>query len=475
MESAAQKNSEIRRKHWDMVARDFSDKGMGGFYHQRLKEIYRFLVSPNQRVIEIGCSEGDLLAAVSPEYGLGIDLSPEMIARAKNRHPKLNFVCDDGHTFHTEETFDVIIMSDLVNDLWDVQAVFHNIAPLCGPDTRLIINTYSHLWQLPLEAARKLGLAKPNLPQNWLTVEDLVNLLGLADYETIRSWSEILFPLDAPGLHTLCNRYLVKFWPFRLGALTNFILARPRPRADMDAENPTVSVIVPARNEAGNVPEIFGRVPEMGGGTELVFVEGHSRDGTYETIAGAMTENPHRRCKLFRQDGEGKGNAVRLGFAEASGDVLMILDADLTVPPEDLPRFYQALVSGKGEFVNGVRLVYPMDERAMRFFNLIGNKFFSLAFSWLLGQSIKDTLCGTKVLLKKNYQRIAANRSYFGEFDPFGDFDLIFGAAKLGLKTVDLPIRYRERTYGTTNIQRWSHGFLLLKMVLFALKKIKFT
>lgn len=475
METAADRYSNTRRNHWDKVARTFAHKGMGGFYHERLNEIYRFLVPPGQRVIEIGCSEGDLLAAVEPEHGVGIDFSPEMIARAEDRHPQLRMVCADAHTFQLDEAFDVVIMSDLVNDLWDVQTVLDNLKPLCGPDTRLIINTYSHLWQLPLEATRKLGLARPNLPQNWLTVEDLVNLLGLADFETVRCWSEILLPLRVSGLHKLCNRYLVKFWPFRLGALTNFIIARPRPAGEKDAVSPTVSVVVAARNEAGNVPAIFKRVPEMGGGTELVFVEGHSRDGTYEAIADAIAKNPHRRCKLFRQDGEGKGNAVRLGFAEADGDILMILDADLTVPPEDLPRFYEALVSGKGEFVNGVRLVYPMHEKAMRFLNLVGNKFFSLAFSWLLGQSIKDTLCGTKVLQKKHYLKIAANRSYFGDFDPFGDFDLIFGAAKLNLKIVDLPIRYRERTYGSTNIQRWRHGILLLRMVLFALKKIKFT
>ena len=178
---------------------------------------------------------------------------------------------------------------------------------------------------------------------------------------------------------------------------------------------------------------------------------------------------------LLRQTGIGKADAVRLGFQHASGDILMILDADLTVPPENLPRFFEALVSGKGEFINGVRLVYPMEEQAMRSLNLLGNKFFSTAFSWLLGQSIKDTLCGTKVLWKKDYEIIAANRSYFGDFDPFGDFDLIFGAAKQNLKIVDLPIRYRERTYGSTNISRWKHGMLLMRMVAFAARRIKFV
>jgi glycosyltransferase involved in cell wall biosynthesis len=166
---------------------------------------------------------------------------------------------------------------------------------------------------------------------------------------------------------------------------------------------------------------------------------------------------------------------VRLGFQHAQGDILMILDADLTVPPEDLPRFYNALYKGRAEFINGVRLVYPMEKEAMRFLNLLGNKFFSLVFSWLLGQPIKDTLCGTKALWKTDYERIAANRSYFGDFDPFGDFDLLFGAAKLNLKIIEVPIRYRERTYGTTNISRWKHGWLLLRMVFFALRRIKFV
>ena len=234
-------------------------------------------------------------------------------------------------------------------------------------------------------------------------------------------------------------------------------------------------MIVPARNEAGNIEDIFERTPEMGRGTELVFVEGHSSDDTYARIEREITRHPGRRCQLLRQTGTGKGDAVRLGFAHAGGDVLMILDADLTVAPEDLPRFLNALCAGKGEFINGVRLVYPMQKQAMRLLNLVGNKFFSLAFSWLLGQSIKDTLCGTKVLWAADYRRIADQRAYFGDFDPFGDFDLLFGAAKLNLKIVDLPIRYRERTYGTTNIQRWQHGWLLLRMVLFAARRIKFV
>ena len=474
--TAAERYKRARQAHWDEVACDLDSwKSWGGYYHHRLAQIYQFLVAPGQRVLELGCGQGDLLAALKPAVGVGVDFSIEMVERARRQRPNLRFIHADAQELPLDEKIDVIILSDLANDLWDVQEVLRQLERLTTPRTRIIMNTYSRLWEQPLALVEKLGLAKPTLFQNWLTVEDLTGLLRLADFEVIHHWPEIIFPLRAPLLTDLSNRYLVKLWPFRLFALTNFIIAQPRPQLTPTTEEPLVSVIVPARNEAGNIPAIFARTPEMGRGTELVFVEGHSGDGTYEAIRQAIAAYPNRRCRLFRQTGTGKGDAVRLGFAEASGEVLMILDADLTTPPEDLPRFYEALRSGKCEFANGVRLIYPMEKQAMRFLNLVGNKFFSLAFSWLLGQPIKDTLCGTKVMWKTDYERIAANRDYFGDFDPFGDFDLLFGAARLNLKIIDIPIRYRERTYGNTNIQRWRHGWLLLKMILFAARRIKFV
>ncbi|HEX4963664.1 MAG TPA: bifunctional class I SAM-dependent methyltransferase/glycosyltransferase family 2 protein [Thermoanaerobaculia bacterium] len=466
---------EERTAHWDEVAR-LGDRrqGLGGAYHRRLERVYRFLVPPGQRVLELGCGTGDLLAALEPAVGVGVDVSGEMIRRAGERHPSLRFLtADAAETGGLAETFDVVILSDLINDVWDVQRLFDRILPLTTRHTRIVLNFYSRLWGMPLAIAQRLRLTRPVLYQNWLTVEDVENLLELAGLRPVRHWPEVLLPLPIPLLAPFCNRFLVRLWPFKYLALSNFVVARPAPQAL--AEEPLVSVIVPARNEEGNVPGIFARTPEMGRGTELIFVEGHSTDDTYGAIERAIAAHPERRARLFRQEGKGKGDAVRLGFAAAAGDVLMILDADLTVPPEDLPRFYAVIRSGQGEFVNGVRLVYPMEKQAMRFANLLGNKLFSLAFSWLLGQPIKDTLCGTKVLRKPDYEKLAANRSYFGDFDPFGDFDLLFGAAKLGLEIVEVPVRYRERTYGTTNIQRWRHGWLLLKMCLFAAGRIKFV
>jgi SAM-dependent methyltransferase len=465
-----------RKEHWEALSRQSRRwNGLGGYYHRRIIEVYRHLVPAGSRVLEIGSGTGELLAALEPSRGVGIDFAAGMVQLARERHPHLHFIEADAHELTLDEQFDVIILSDVVNDLWDVQQVFRRIARLTTPRTRIILNFFSHLWEQPLNAARRLKLASPLLQQNWLTREDLAQLLALEELEVVKSLQEIVCPLPVWPLHALCNRFLVKLWPFKHLALTNVLVARPArppPAAETCAK---VSVIVPARNEAGNIGEIFRRTPELGSGTELIFVEGGSTDDTYAVIEREMAAHPDRKCTLLRQRGKGKGDAVRLGFSHASGDILMILDADMTVRPEDLPRFYEAIVTGKGEFINGVRLVYPMAEQAMRYLNLLGNKFFGVAFSWLLGQSIKDTLCGTKVLWKADYERIAAGRSYFGDFDPFGDFDLLFGAAKLNLKIQEVPIRYQERTYGETNIQRFRHGLLLLRMVLFAARKLKFA
>ena len=471
---AFQNYQKERIHHWDQVAIKMDQwQSLGKYYVRRLTKIYQFLIPPDKRVLELGCGLGDLLAELKPSYGLGVDFSPEMVARAKQRHPELDFMVCDAHVLACEqEPFDFILLSDLVNDLWDMQALLEGLHPFCHSGTRLILNYHSRLWELPLSITRKLGLAKPEKLQNWLTPDDVDNLLYLSGFETIRSWREILFPLPLPLIAPFINQFIARIWPFNYLTMTSFTLGRFQPQQQLEEKR--VSVIVPARNEAGNIQEIFDRVPEMGTGTELIFVEGNSTDHTYAEIERVMAANPGRDVHLFKQPGVGKGDAVRLGFEKATGDILMILDADITVPPEDLPVFYEALVSGKGEFINGVRLVYPMEQEAMRFLNLLGNKFFSIVFSWLLGQPIKDTLCGTKVLWKNDYQDIVANREYFGNFDPFGDFDLIFGAAKLNRKIIDLPIRYRERTYGSTNIHRWRHGLLLLRMVGIAARRLKF-
>ncbi len=469
-----------RMAHWNRIATRKNDPERAGAFYQKLLEYYYgMMIQPGLRILELGCGGGDLLASLKPSLGVGVDFASEMLTLARSKYPEYQFVQADVHdpVFDSsvpDEPFDVIVLSDLINDLWDVQTVFENMRRFCHSHTRIIINFYSNLWKVPLGAVKRLGKGADLLPQNWLAQHDVINLLKLAGFDTINDRSKILLPLPWSFVATFCNRFLANIIPFRWFCLTNFIVARPVPEPDAEKSLPSVSVIVAARNEAGNIEDILRRMPVLGSRTQLVFVEGHSSDNTYETIETLMVKHPEKDISLYRQTGKGKGDAVRLGFDKADGDILMILDADMTVPPEDLPRFVDAIVSGKGEFVNGVRLVYPMEDQAMRFFNILGNKFFSMAFSWLLEQPIKDTLCGTKVMWAEDYRHLAANRSYFGDFDPFGDFDLLFGAARLNLKIVEMPVRYRSRTYGETNIDRWRHGWMLLKMVVFAARRIKF-
>ena len=468
--------SKERIRNWDLVAKKLGSLGtVRNYYHSRLQEIYRLNIPEHSRVLELGCGCGDLLASLNPSVGVGVDFSGEMLAIARSRYPDLTFLQQDVQQLVLDEKYDYIVLSDLVNDVEDVQTVFEMVKTHCNSNTRIVLNFYSYLWSVPLSLAQKIGWATPTLQQNWLTVSDIKGLMDLAGLEPIRNTNEVLWPIKTPFIDSFFNRYLVRLWPFKYLALTNFMVARSEPENTQVDDSLIVSIICAARNEEGHIEEIIERTPELGRHTELIFVEGNSTDNTYTKIEKEITNNTHRDLSLYKQPGTGKGDAVRCGFEHATGDILMILDADMTVPPEDLTRFYNAIASGKGEYINGVRLVYPMEEQAMRFLNILGNKFFSLAFSWLLDQPIKDCLCGTKVLTRENYLRIAENRSYFGDFDPFGDFDLIFGSAKNNLKFIDLPIRYKERRYGDTNIDRWSHGWLLLKMVVFAARRIKFV
>lgn len=440
-------------------------------YRERLAHYYRDWIPADASVCEIGCGDGSLLALLPNRDVTGIDLSKKQVHRAAARVPHGKFFCGAGETFHFDRTFDFIIVSETINVAGDVQRIFENIRECSRSDTRLVVNFYNTIWKPLLRFATALGLKANHPESNWLSAKDVNNLLRLADWEVVRQQSRILAPLGLAGIDRFINRFIAPLLePF---ALTTMMVCRPTFR--VSERTKTVSVLVPARNEAGNIEPAVRRIGSFAEKGEIIFVEGHSTDGTWAEIQRVKAAYPDLHITALQQSGRGKGNAVREGFACAKGDILMILDADLTMPPEELEKFYEVLASGKGDFVNGVRLVYPMEGKAMQFCNMIANKLFGYAFTWLLGQQVKDTLCGTKVLHRRDYEKIERHRSFFGDFDPFGDFDLLFGASKQHLKIIDVPIRYRDRQYGSTNIHRWRHGLLLLRMVLFAAKKIKFV
>jgi SAM-dependent methyltransferase len=443
------------------------------YYYTWLDRIYQFVVKPNSRVLHVGCECGDLLAAVKPAYGVGIDANPQAIELAKSRFGHLNFYCVDPHELDIKEKFDYVLICNSLGRWRDIQQVLERVRSVTDEDTRIVITYYNYLWEGILRLGSLLRIRHPYEYQNWLPSEDIVNLLKLTDFDVIRTASYLLLPKRIPPFTLFCNYFLSLLPGFRFFNLVYLVVARLGPVKLRD-EDLSVSVVIPCRNERGNIEDAIRRTPQMGRETEIIFVDGNSTDGTPEEIESQMEKYPQRNIRLIHQgSGTGKGDAVRKGFAAAKGDVLVIQDADLTAPPEDLPKFFRALRDGKGEFINGSRLVYPMEKQAMRFLNLLANKFFSVLFSWLLGQRFRDTLCGTKMIRKKDYEKIVANRSYFGDFDPFGDFDLIFGAVKLNLKVVEVPLPYHARTYGETNISRFRHGWLLLKMSWIAFRKIK--
>lgn len=368
---------------------------------------------------------------------------------------------------------DYILLNGNVQYERDIQKFLIKIKKICKPSTRIVLIYYSGLWKPFVQLFTFLGMRDKTPEQNWVTHEDVENLLRLSDYELIKRESKVLLPVYIPIISYLLNRFIAPLFFFRLFSFLNIAIAKPVIKAEEIAKS--VTVVIPARNEAGNIENLLLRIPKMGPDDEVIFIEGNSTDNTWDVIREVQEKFKNLyNIKIDKQQGKGKGDAVRKGFSLATKDILMILDADISVQPEDLIKFYEAIISDKGEFINGSRLIYPMDKKAMRFFNILGNKFFALGFSFVIGQKFKDTLCGTKVLTRNNYMRIAKNRSFFGDFDPFGDFDLILGAARMGLKIVEVPITYKERTYGSTNIQRWKHGMILFKMLVFAALKIKF-
>jgi SAM-dependent methyltransferase len=445
------------------------------YFHEESLRYLRFLIPAGASVLELGCATGSLLAALAPARGLGVDISPRMVEIARRMHPHLAFAVADIEDLSLLEDlvgpFDFILLCDSIGTLEDIQGSFLNLHRLCRPQTRIVIAYHSGLWEPILRAAERLGLKSPTTAQSWLSADDIGAILGLADFEEIKREWRILCPKRLLGLGPFVNRYLAPLPWLRRLCLRHFVVLRSLRAAP--AVPRSASVIVPCRNERGNIEPLMRRLPPFAPELEIIFVEGHSRDGTLAEIDRVIAAYPDRDIKRAVQTGIGKGDAVRQGFALARGETLMILDADLTVAPEDLPKFYEALATGKGELVNGTRLVYPMEGEAMRTLNFIANKLFSIAFSFLLNQRITDTLCGTKALRRESYARIASGRAYFGEFDPFGDFDLIFGAAKQNLKIIEIPVRYGARRYGRTQISRFRHGWLLLRMVFFALRKLK--
>ncbi len=435
------------------------------YYYGRLRELLGFMVEEGKRVLCLRSDIGEFLEYVRPTYGVGVEIAPELIEVSRRRCPQYSFLLGVPEDQTYQEKFDYILIINAVNDQFDVQRTLQNLNSACSPQTRVILTFNNWLWQPILILAEALGWKRPQPRQNWLSAESVEALLELAGFQVVKRWSGVLCPIYVPFVSWLLNDVIGKL-PLldRLGFVQAYV-ARPEPKQQVMRVSPSVSVVIPCRNEKGNIEATVLRMPEMGAWTELIFCDDRSTDGTLEEIRRVQQAYPERKIRLVRGPGISKAENVWTGFDSAQGDILMILDGDLAVPPEELPSFYDALVSGRGEFINGSRLVYPIRTLAMRTANVIGNKLFSLLFSHILREEIQDTLCGTKVLYARDYARIKKLRGSWGVRDRWGDYELIFGAAKLNLKYLELPVHYMERHYGQTKMTgRLRNAAIMLRM-----------
>jgi ubiquinone/menaquinone biosynthesis C-methylase UbiE len=475
-ESKRLAHSESIRTHYDAFAAERADwiAKNRWFYRRDLKNL-QTIIPDGTRILEIGCGNGDLLEKLKPSFGVGVDISPRMIQIARERHPDLEFV--EGNVEETDwfdavkGPFDYILLSDVVGHPFDIQRALEQLQRLMSRETKLVITFFNRWWELAARLYIAVGFGMPRPRQNWLSRTDLYNVLTLTRYEVVSFQQRELSPRRMFGIGSLLNRAIAPIPPINWLCWRVYLVARsltPSPPGQC-----SVTVLVPCRNERGNIEPCVRRLPEIGSHTEILFVEGGSSDGTYEECLRVQEAFPHRDIRVLKQTGKGKGDAVRLGFTEARGDIVMILDSDLTVPPEYMPRVYAALAEGQAEFVNCTRLVYPMEPGAMRTLNYLANRLFARVLSYLLNQSLSDTLCGTKALFKRDYLTIEADRQRLGSLDPFGDFDLILGAARRNMRIVEIPVRYEARTYGETQIQRFSDGVRLFRMVWQTFRRLK--
>ncbi len=448
------------RSFFDRLAakREQDHKRFHLYYEDRRRWLDR-IIPHDASVIEGGCGVGLTLAALSCQKKVGFDFSQQMIARAKERDATGTYFTDDLLNITHDEKYEYVLLLDTVNYVADVQACLEQIhTKLCHERSRLIITYYNFFWFPIFAVGQWLGIKTRFPEQNWIRKNDIVNLLNLADFEVIQHGQRVLLPMGIPLLSKLCNAYLVHFPLFRSFALVKYIIARPL-SVPRDVPNYSVTVLSAMRNEKGNVRKIVETMPIMGTRTELVFIEGHSTDGTWEELETVQREyRGPLTIRILKQQGTGKANALHEGMEASTGDIVLIYDGDFTVHPAELQKLYAALAAGKAEFVNASRLVYPMQKGAMRLLNLMGNKLFSMLFTWLFSQELADVLSPVKGMFRRNYAAVSTR------FDPFGDFDFFLGAGRSQLKMCEIPVHYLERSYGTTKIRRFRHAWLLLNM-----------
>lgn len=444
-------------RHFDSMAADYDAYlNKNAYYHYQINSFIASVITPKSSVLEIGSATGALVSALANVQYLGIDFSPKMVEAAAGKFPGVKFLCSGLSGLREEKKYDFCVMSNLLDYLPDIWTELELLKKFMHQDSKLIITTSNPLWEPVLRMAAQFRLKTPDGPRNFITNNDIMNFLQLLDYEVIEYGYRIFLPKGIPAVSAVINKIIPLIPGFRNLCAMQFIIARVKPEKTM-RKRLSCSVIIPCHNEADTIENCLSRVPAIGSSTEVIVVDDGSSDATALKVRGFTSTHTKVRLISYPKN-KGKGFAVKTGFDAATGDVLMILDADMAVEPEELPRFFELLEDGRAEFVNGTRMIYPRENESMKLLNFIGNKFFGIILSLIMGQRNTDTLCGTKALRKKHYLNMKLGDC------PWGDFDLLFGAAKLRLKMVELPVHYKKRFAGQSKMKPFKHGWQLLKM-----------
>lgn len=415
------------------------------YYHERIRKTFSFIIPPNKKILFLGADDAKILASLRPAKGtVAISTAYE--------------------SYLPKEKFDYIILNGVLGQTTDMLRILKNILRACHPSTRILIYQYNYLWQWVLAIAEKLRLKRKEGVQNWLSVNDLKTYLEGADFQVTRIFRRTIFPFNFFGLGRILNFIdaIIPFFDFL--KLDQFIISRPEPYLFPKELPESLTICITVRNEKGNIEKIVKSIPKICKEQEILFVEGHSTDGTRKEILRMINQYPDKSIRVMGQPGIGQGDATRVGFKAAKGEIIIIYEGDGTSDPGDIKYFYDAMTSGRFEFIEGSRFVYPLDNKTMPVINQLGNIFFAKWFSFFLGQKTTDVLSGIKSILKKDYNLLFERWGFLGFEDPFGDFELLYGAARMGLKFGEIPMRYYPRTYGETKTKPFTHGLYLLKM-----------
>ncbi|HJX70458.1 MAG TPA: glycosyltransferase [Bacteroidales bacterium] len=469
--------SDQLKSHYDRIAgkrKKYLNRNK--YYHRSILKFFKMVIPKGASILELGCGTGDLIGKLESSHGVGVDISSDMIKLATEKYPQIHFICEDAERFETTEKFDYVIVSGIVGTVENIQMLFERIQNWITTDSRVFVDFYNPLWYPLIKLGEKTGLKMPEKIRNWLSVDDIENFLYISGYQVIKRKYLMFFPKFIPIVTYILNKFIGNLPVIRRFSLNSVVIARTL-KIKENADERSCSVVITCRDEEGNIEGLVTRMPKMGKNTEIIFVEGHSRDNTVGRIQEMMTKYPDKDIKLLKQKGIGQGDAFRYGYDEAKGDFVIWLEADLTTPPEEAIHFWEAYINNTGEYMNGSRFIYKMEKSAMPLFNFLGNRFFGVLFTILLKQRFTDTLCGFKGISKRNYIRIREQINYFGDFDPFGDFELIFGAIRNNLKVAEIPVHYQPRQYGESKAYGQSffsfmkHAWLLLRMSCIAFRK----